>query len=292
MLTLNAHLFLDLMDALSALERTTAEMHKRLADMLVENGVEQTAAQNILMGWPVEGEAVQYQTMMRDALKGFSLEEWEPILGDLERQCALLQLKFSISQINRIRTMAGMESTSAGFAVAFGELRRRIMEEIKDRVFVSVAPETQKYIADKNPFGDEVRDRFLDRSEDMEACGECLGVGLPTACVFHLMRIMEAAVCDLASRLKTTVNPKDTWGLILQPIDAAIDALPHGKNASNKELAKHEAFSEAAAYLRHVKNAWRNNVMHPKRTYTTQEAQDIFDGTKTFLQSLIKLPRR
>jgi hypothetical protein len=35
-----------------------------------------------------------------------------------------------------------------------------------------------------------------------------------------------------------------------------------------------KAYAEAASHLYNVKVAWRNEVMHPKQTYTFEEAED------------------
>ena len=50
-----------------------------------------------------------------------------------------------------------------------------------------------------------------------------------------------------------------------------------------------DKWSEALTLLVHVKQAWRNPTMHPKRTYTQAEADDIFRATRSFMQNLADL---
>ncbi len=46
---------------------------------------------------------------------------------------------------------------------------------------------------------------------------------------------------------------------------------------------KTKAYAQAASHLYNVKVAWRDEVMHPKQTYTFDEARDIFGNVKTFI---------
>ena len=53
------------------------------------------------------------------------------------------------------------------------------------------------------------------------------------------------------------------------------------------ELAKQCAAIQAHLY--NVKVAWRNEVMHPKATYTELEARDILNHVRAFLTELVKI---
>lgn len=48
------------------------------------------------------------------------------------------------------------------------------------------------------------------------------------------------------------------------------------KKARNK-------YAQASVYLENVKNAWRNDVMHPKETYTEEEAERVLRTVKDFM---------
>jgi hypothetical protein len=135
-------------------------------------------------------------------------------------------------------------------------------------------------------FGPLISKRFQDAAEDIEHAGNCLALGEYTGAVFHLMRAMESAVRALAKKLKVTINPKDTWGMILNNMDAGIKALPE-KTAQQKR--KKDEWSECRVNLFHVKNAWRDNSMHGKRTYTDQEARRVMESVKVFMEQLASL---
>jgi ABC-type Fe3+-hydroxamate transport system substrate-binding protein len=47
-----------------------------------------------------------------------------------------------------------------------------------------------------------------------------------------------------------------------------------------------EYYSQAASYFRTVKDAWRNHTMHARAKYTEEEAEQIFNAIKGFMQKL------
>ena len=99
------------------------------------------------------------------------------------------------------------------------------------------------------------------------------------------MRAMEVNVTALGTKLGVTTIGSDNveleWGKILSNIRAPIEAMQKGE-------AK-EAWSNAFALLLHAKIAWRNPTMHPKQTYTTEQAKEIFAACKAFTPSLALL---
>jgi hypothetical protein len=222
---------------------------------------------------------------------------WSAIAGSMEsaldgisKHCSTLNLESGLDQIRRMYGLCKPETSPSDFGNALKDLENRIEDEIKRRSFFFVPPERAKFFETEYPFGKQIKNRFPKLTEDISEASKCLGAGRFTASVFHLMRALETAVRRLAKRLGATVHTKDkTWGEILAPIDDAIKNLPGGKKATSEESDRKAAFSQAAAYLRHVKDAWRNDTMHPKRTYTEEEAIAIFDGVKAFMLSLVKL---
>jgi hypothetical protein len=52
---------------------------------------------------------------------------------------------------------------------------------------------------------------------------------------------------------------------------------------------KRDAWSESHSHLYHVKQAWRNGTMHPKKTYTQEEAEAVFAAVRVFMRHLAKL---
>jgi hypothetical protein len=101
------------------------------------------------------------------------------------------------------------------------------------------------------------------------------------------MRVMELGVQELGTRLRVSINPKEeTWHQILLHVNKAIEAMP--VTTAVEKAAKAE-FAACSAHLNNVRIAWRNEVMHPKATYTEEESKDVFNHVKTFFRIFIGL---
>jgi hypothetical protein len=127
--------------------------------------------------------------------------------------------------------------------------------------------------------------KFPKAQEDLARAGDCLALQQSTAVVFHLMRAMEVVVQRLGKKLGVTNTDKE-WGKILSDVHRAIEKMPNG---TPKEKTKRNAWSEAHANLYHVKQAWRNETMHPKQTYDRAEALAVYTSMQVFMTHLAKL---
>jgi hypothetical protein len=161
------------------------------------------------------------------------------------------------------------------------DILTRTSDDLADRVFLVVPPESvELYRQPSPPFGTAVSDAFPHATEDISEAGKCLALNRPTAAVFHLMRAMECAVQALAIKL-TIPKPERVWGMLLSDIGTKIKDMPKGPGRTK--------WSEAHSHLYHVKEAWRNDTMHPKQTYTFEEAKAVFDAVRVFMNALAAL---
>ena len=134
--------------------------------------------------------------------------------------------------------------------------------------------------SDDPPYGREVDDAFPKASGEISEAAKCLAFQRPTACVFHLMRAMELAVQKLAECLRID-NIEKEWGKLLSEIAKVIEQMPKGQGR--------DAWSGVLTHLYHVKQAWRNDTMHPKTTYTEAEAETVFAAVKSFMVELVPM---
>jgi len=176
----------------------------------------------------------------------------------------------------------------------YRELHRLILYELSSIRFLYV-PENralyyQKRIkADEDKtkhtlLSDKAKKKFARSIEDAEEAANCIALGRYTAAVFHMMRIMERGVQGLGKKLQLTipVEEKD-WGLIGNHINGALKKLP---NSTPQEKRIHARYVKAAVYLDNVREAWRNPTMHPKETYTEEEAETAFWFVKQYMEYL------
>lgn len=159
----------------------------------------------------------------------------------------------------------------------------RIQDELATFKFLQIPSERATYFEDKPQFGEQVVNKFPKVIADIQEAGKCFAAGLYTASVFHLMRIMEHSTQYLGKRLNVALVHEKNWHNILDEVDKAIKGLPT-KNSRQKAIRNR--FAEASAHLRMVKDAWRNDVMHPKETYTEEEAERVFRNVKDFMVHL------
>lgn len=164
-------------------------------------------------------------------------------------------------------------------------IQGRISDELKAPLFFYIPRDRAKYYQDEPLFGEKVADKFSKASTDIQEAGKCLAAARYTACVFHLMRVMEYSVQYLGKKLEIDLVTEKNWHNILEEVDKAIKGLPA---KTSREKARRNKFSQASAFLRMVKDAWRNDVMHPKQTYTQEEAERVFRNVEDFMVHLAK----
>lgn len=207
-------------------------------------------------------------------------------MREMGHHLEILKLPLAQRHLERMREdfqNDGAAFTNQALIRSTYELTTRIIDELEQRLFLSVPIEqSEMYLQPKPPFGDSVVKKFPQMTEDISEAAKCLSLDRPTASVFHLMRVMELAVQRFGDQLSVSLVTEKNWQVILDQINAAIKKLDH-KDVKTKLYAK------AASHLYNVKVAWRNEVMHPKQTYTFEEAQAVFSNAKTFIGDLVTI---
>jgi len=216
------------------------------------------------------------------------------ILKKLARHLVVLDLRVSVRELEKFqewidRSSADMKNQSMPAAEWQAGVRSRldlitsvIHSELEQHVFLTLDTKEAELYDQKELFGKEVLAKFPAIQFDMTEAGNCLATGRGTACVFHLMRIMEVGVQQFGSKLSVSLVGEKNWQNILDEINKAIKRLPP-KDAGTVGMC------QAAANLYSVKLGWRNEVMHPKDTYTLEEAHNLIRQVKTFMAQLASL---
>jgi hypothetical protein len=192
-------------------------------------------------------------------------------------------------QIDRLELrLTFMDFPPPGISREFRALNDRIRDDLKVEHFFHLAPADVPLYLGAEPFGSAVGRAFPKTSEDIAEAAKCLALQRPTACVFHLMRVMEEALRTLAKKLNVkTINPNiESWNKITDHVNKVINALPAG---TDKEKTRKVKWGSALAHLNSVRIAWRNEVMHPKQSYTREEGHTIFNAVRAFMIDLAAL---
>jgi hypothetical protein len=162
------------------------------------------------------------------------------------------------------------------------ELRTRIFDELNERQFLYVPPDRAKFFTEPMQFGERVNDRFKDAIDDIEEAGKCLALGRATGCVLHTMRVLEVGLKALARALDIPYAP--SWESYLKQISTKIGE--DHKKKSLKWKREEKFYRDLSGDLLTVKQAWRNPTMHVDRKYSVDEAEQIFNAAKHFMQRL------
>jgi hypothetical protein len=160
--------------------------------------------------------------------------------------------------------------TPENFIWSIQNLKRSIHRELDSRVFVFIDPLLVAQYQNPIPFGEAVAEAFPSSLSDSVEAAKCLAVDRATACVFHLMRVMEVGLKAVAKALGVPYISE--WGRCIGEME--------------KVQPKSAFFTDAVAHLRTVKNAWRNPTMHIERQYSDREAETIFRAVEAFMLHL------
>jgi hypothetical protein len=168
------------------------------------------------------------------------------------------------------------------------ELQGRLSDELSETKLWVVPDERNRFLV-KRQFGEAVEKNFNPATKDIREAGRCLALGRGTACVFHLMRVMEVGLRALGTSLNDErLDPKKnpTWDTILKRGDAELK-LPLKERSGEWRTDEH-FFSTAHANLRAVKDAWRNPTMHVEQHYDPEDAEEVWNTVKGFMRHLSK----
>ncbi len=208
-------------------------------------------------------------------------------IAQMEANCQAAMLESPLLKIERIKTALDRKrliSCMEGYFM-IKELRERIEDDLKSRLFMFVFPHKAPYCLNHNLFGEDVSAAFPGARADATSAGNCYAFGLNNASVFHSMRVLEHGLEELATKFSVPFGI-DNWAVVIDQIDSKIrelaKTLPKG-TAKTKEL---QFYGQAAKEFSHFKNAWRNHVMHGRGNYGEEDAKRVLDHVGYFMAQL------
>ena len=196
--------------------------------------------------------------------------------------CQKLGLHISVRCAEDIARDMERGTTVGEIIAALIELDNTIRREMSTHWFFHLEHHYAAFYKQTELFGVEVNNKFPQIAFDMVEAGNCCAMGRGTACVFHLMRIMEVGVQAFGTKLGVSLAHEKNWQNILDEANKAIRALPP-KDSMTVQL------SRISSNLYAVKLAWRNEVMHPNDTYTLEESENLITQVKSFMKELAQV---
>lgn len=189
------------------------------------------------------------------------------------------------------RLIKEVPSLSRGeIGILLKELRTNLINDLCS-AYCLIIPhqERERYEQRQPPFGERVASVFSDANPDIAAATRCLALGESTACVFHLMRVLELGLRHMATEvgLPDGAVTHENWKNVIDRIESEIRALEKlPKSAEKVERVK--SLSGAAVQFRYFKDAWRNHVSHAHARYDLNDAELIWGHVKAFMSQMAK----
>jgi hypothetical protein len=215
-------------------------------------------------------------------------------LKELSNLCDLLDLRITNKHISRCLSATDL---SPQHIIAFSvEILDRFNDELSERRFYSLTPAAASFFEEPLKGWEAVSDRF-GCGFDVEEARKSIALERYTASVFHLMKVVEAAVLELQMFLKAE-DVKAHFGSVINKLEYMTQK--HKYEHVPKHLQPYLVFlREVLTQLHAVKDSWRNKVAHveallvPANTFTEELARGVHDATLILMNKLASgLPPR
>jgi hypothetical protein len=174
-------------------------------------------------------------------------------------------------------------------ATGIAALQHSLWWELGDRKFLFIPSQKLQFFEQDQLFGEAVHTAFPSARTDIKDAGNAMVFDLHTAVVFHLMRVTEIGLRELARHLKVPIKKGHLeyleWNQIIEQIEKQIStkkALPRGKKKAGALEFYHGVLGEFNAF----KDVWRNNVMHTRSHYNDHDATHAYVHVRGFMQRL------
>jgi len=219
-------------------------------------------------------------------------------LVTLYAHCEYMKLESSTDQLRRIEQALDQGIATSRLLNLLEGLRERILDELPKRAFYQVATESLWfYHPDPDEraklvirplrliVGDEVYNAFPSTHYDLDEAIKAKIAVRYTACVFHMMRVLEVGLRVFAARFKVSTDQAN-WGTMIDQIEKAIRDIASDPNKPANWKEERAYYSEIASNFAMVKDAWRNHVAHGNKRYEEGEADSIFRYICQFMNKL------
>jgi hypothetical protein len=213
----------------------------------------------------------------------------ETDLNALDNHCRRLRLLVPLEYIKNARRIladrnAGMKNGLLGRHL--NTLVAAIEIELRGRSVIAIRPEHTDYYTGKKFFDPDVYTKFPSASFDFSEAGKAFALSRYTACVFHLMRVLEIGINAVRQCLAIPdpIKAADrNWGVALRNVKNELD---RRQSKLWQDARDKEVFEEIYVSLDAVRNPWRNATMHVENTYTEQDADHILVVVCGFMRAL------
>jgi polyhydroxyalkanoate synthesis regulator phasin len=164
--------------------------------------------------------------------------------------------------------------------------------ELNSKVCYVIDDSDEVYL-DRERFDGEPLAKFPESKTNLIEAQECLALGKYAASVYYSMCALELVWPSIEELARKTgvdlvvgeLSLGKTWNQAITKLEAAIRKIEDSPR-STRDNDGLKLLSGVASHMRSVKNAWRNDTMHARGTHFEEEARDVFEQTRLFLNHL------
>jgi hypothetical protein len=239
---------------------------------------------------------------LENLLFSSSEEHRQYVLGRIQSYCMYCdEAAFPMTKIplERALTLAADSTCTMGMiADLMANAMERLRDEASSRVLLPVPSSEAIYYraftADSGSPNNLIEqnwqpvfDSFPSVKYDATEAFKCYALSRYTACVFHLMRVLELGLGALGAIFNVSLAHTN-WKPAIDQIEKRIRVMhedPAWKSHPDCR-EQQEFYAQAASHFAVLKDAWRNFTAHSRGKYDSQEAEDIMTGVRAFMQKL------
>ena len=212
------------------------------------------------------------------------LSETLPKIEELARFLDMASVSAQAGTLRALLTDSYYLTPQQTFAYETQQLLRRLREVLEARWFYYVPFSAVGFYQNPRIFGDDFAEAFPSAVFDSVEAARCLALGRSTACVLHLMRVLDGCF-QKGLNPWLGIKPSPSWGGYIQAIKAVLSAKPMPKRVRSK---RDRAFAtKTVEHIHSIKEAWRNPSTHEAdQHYSDEDAAAILIVVKRFVQHL------
>lgn len=228
-----------------------------------------------------------YSEYIRSQLEGF---DGFPVLRD---DLNSLGLTMAAMSIDRLLSFVKDAHNLTNHKIALRDVLRlltdieeRMKDQLRSEYFLYLNQSEASFYEPKRPLmGKELQNKFPSLVYEVTEAGKCLGLSRSTAAAFHLIRCLEGSIRAI-SRCLSIPDPitgsDRSWMKMLGKVDTAIKQ--KWSNSKDRMSRDGQFFEEVYAKIASMQNPYRNSTMHLEKTYTEEEAIELFHIVKGIMK--------
>jgi hypothetical protein len=211
------------------------------------------------------------------------VEDLKTKLRKAKNLCQSLDLKWTIKQIDRTTQQISANWPEEA-ATLLADCRVRLREELEDCVFLKIDASKISYAAADWLLDTPIESIFPSTIKEFQRAGRCFALDENTACMFHLMRVVDFGLRSVATRLGIEYSAR-AWDGIGKAIVRKMEDKYHDKTMDWK--ATEPIYAEVLTDIQAISRGHRNPVLHElEKTYEEKEAQYMLTVVEGFMTHL------